>query len=93
VAKRGICSRKLIPNRISLIFGSNLRLSFLWDASIFLPFSCCKKEGSASANLSSTKLPKTEPLSPITDGLDFAYASDVAEDDSCEPGHVVELSF
>jgi hypothetical protein len=43
--------------------------------------------------LSSTKLPKTEPLSPITDGLDFAYASDVAEDDSCEPGHVVELSF
>jgi hypothetical protein len=34
-----------------------------------------------------------EPLSPITDELDFAYASDVAEDNSREPGHVVELSF
>jgi hypothetical protein len=62
-----------------------------FDLSSF--FLLCKKEGSTSANLSSAKLPKTEPLSPITDGLDFAYASDVAEDDSCEPGHVVELSF
>jgi hypothetical protein len=40
VAKRGACSKKLIPNKISPIFGLKLRLSFLWDASIFLHFSC-----------------------------------------------------
>jgi hypothetical protein len=34
-----------------------------------------------------------DPLSPITDELDFAYDSDIAEDNSREPGHVVELSF
>jgi hypothetical protein len=34
-----------------------------------------------------------EPLSPITTGLEFAYASDVAENNSRGPGHVVELSF
>jgi hypothetical protein len=42
---------------------------------------------------SSSKVLKTEPLSPIAGELDFAYASDIAEDNSCEPGHVVELSF
>jgi hypothetical protein len=34
-----------------------------------------------------------EPLSPITTGLDFAYASDIVEDNSRDPRHVVELSF
>jgi hypothetical protein len=34
-----------------------------------------------------------EPLSPLTTGLTCAYASDVAEKSSREPGHVVELSF
>jgi hypothetical protein len=52
-----------------------------------------KKESSAPATSRSSNIPKTEPLSPIADALDFAYASDVAEDDSCKPGHVVELSF
>jgi hypothetical protein len=33
---------------------------------------------------------KTEPLSPITIGLDFSYASDVVEDNSCDSGHVVD---
>jgi hypothetical protein len=36
---------------------------------------------------------KMEPLRPITTGLDFAYASDVVENNSREPGHVVQLSF
>jgi hypothetical protein len=52
-----------------------------------------KKEGSSAVNSSSLKILKTEPLRPITDEVDFAYASDIAEDNSCEPGHVVELSF
>jgi hypothetical protein len=54
---------------------------------------CEEEEGSSAANSCSTKIPKTEPLSPIAGELDFAYASDIAEDNSCEPGHVVELSF
>jgi hypothetical protein len=62
-----------------------------FDLSSF--FLLCKNEGSTSANSSSTKIPKTEPLSPTTGELNFAYASDIAEDGSCEPGHVVELSF
>jgi hypothetical protein len=62
-----------------------------FDLSSF--FLLCKKESSAPATSCSARIPKTEPLSPIADALDFAYASDVAEDDSCEPGHVVELSF
>jgi hypothetical protein len=52
-----------------------------------------KKEGSGAANSSSSKIPKTEPLSSIAGELDFAYASDIAEDNSFEPGNVVELSF
>jgi hypothetical protein len=62
-----------------------------FDLSSF--FLLCKKEGSIAANSSSMKIPKTEPLSPTVDELNFAYASDIAEDDSCEPGHVVKLSF
>jgi hypothetical protein len=52
-----------------------------------------KKESSSAASSSSSKIPKTEPLSPIADELDFTYASDIAEANSCEPGHVVKLSF
>jgi hypothetical protein len=42
---------------------------------------------------SSSKVLKTEPLSPITTGLDFAYTSDVVENNSRDPGHIVELSY
>jgi hypothetical protein len=52
-----------------------------------------KKESSGAANSSSSRILKTEPLSPMTYELDFAYASDIVEDNSHEPGHVVELSF
>jgi hypothetical protein len=52
-----------------------------------------KGDSSSAANSSSSRIPKMEPLSPITDELDFAYASDIAEDNSSELGHVIELSF
>jgi hypothetical protein len=42
---------------------------------------------------SSSEVLKMEPLSPITTGLDFAYASDVAEHNCRNPGHIVELSY
>jgi hypothetical protein len=47
----------------------------------------------AAAASSSSKVLKMEPLSPITTGLDFAYVSDVAENNSRDPGHIVELSY
>jgi hypothetical protein len=50
-------------------------------------------ESPIATNSSSSRVLKTEPLSPITTGLDFAYASDVVENNSHDPGHVVELSF
>jgi hypothetical protein len=59
----------------------------------FFLFLLRKKEGSSAANSSSMKILKTKPLSPIAGELDFAYASDITEDNSCEPEHVVELSF
>jgi hypothetical protein len=31
--------------------------------------------------------------SPLAGVADFAYASDIAENNVCKPGHVVELSF
>jgi hypothetical protein len=70
----------------------SLRFSMgCFDLSSF--FLLRKGENSAAANSSSSRIPKMEPLSPITTELDFAYASDSAEDNSREPGHVVELSF
>jgi hypothetical protein len=42
---------------------------------------------------SSSKVLKTEPLSPITTGLDFAYANDVTENNSRDLGHIIELSY
>jgi hypothetical protein len=70
----------------------SLRFSIgCFDLSSF--FLLRKKESSSAASSSSSKVPKMEPLSPIAGELGFAYASDIAQDDSCEPGHVVELSF
>jgi hypothetical protein len=70
----------------------SLRFSMgCFDLSSF--FLLRKKEDPSAGNSSSSKIPKTKPLSPIAGELDFDYASDIAEDNSCEPGHVVELSF
>jgi hypothetical protein len=52
-----------------------------------------KGENSTAANSSSSRIPKMEPLSPVTTELGFTYSSDIAKDNSREPGHVVELSF
>jgi hypothetical protein len=62
-----------------------------FDLSSFFFF--YKKESSAPATSRFANISKTEPLSPNANAPDFAYASDVAEDNSCKPGHVVELSF
>jgi hypothetical protein len=70
----------------------SLRFSMeCFDLSSF--FLLRKKAISSAANSSSLRIPKTKPLSPIADELDFAYASDIADDNSRKPGHIVELLF
>jgi hypothetical protein len=71
---------------VSLIFSMDC-----FDLSSF--FLLREDESPTATNSSFSKFVKTEPLSPITIGLDFAYASDIVENSSREPGHVVELSF
>jgi hypothetical protein len=71
---------------VSLKFSMNC-----FDLSSF--FLLREDESPTATNSSSSRVLKTEPLSPITTGLDFTYASDIAENNSRDPGHVVELSF
>jgi hypothetical protein len=73
-----------------------LEVSLTFSMGCFDPssfFFLQKGDSFTATNSSLSRIPKMEPLSPITDELDFAYASGNAEDNSREPGHVVELSF
>jgi hypothetical protein len=71
---------------------TSLKLSInSFDLSTFF---LLREDGSpATAASSSSKVMKTEPRSSIADEHDFAYASDVVENNSHEPGHIVELSY
>jgi hypothetical protein len=62
-----------------------------FDLSTFFLFR--EDDSRAATASSSSKVLKTEPLSPITTELDFAYASDVIENNSRDPGHIIELSY
>jgi hypothetical protein len=75
-------------------FWLEVSLKFSMDCFDLSSFFLLREDESLTAtNSSSSKLVKTEPLSPIAAGLEFAYATDVAENSSREPKHVVELSF
>jgi hypothetical protein len=82
------------PNRDFSDFWLEVSLNFSicsFDLSTFFLL----REGDTrdAASSSTLSLVKTEPLSPRTDVHDFAYASDVVENNSRDPGHIVELSF
>jgi hypothetical protein len=47
----------------------------------------------ATVASSSQSFLNTEPLIPKISEYDFSYASDIAESDGRDPGHIVELSF
>jgi hypothetical protein len=82
------------PERDFSDFWLEMSLKFsisCFDLSSF--FLLREDNSSVVTDSSSSRILKTEPLSPITFRLDFAYASDVAENNSRDPGHVVELSF
>jgi hypothetical protein len=75
-------------------FWLEVSLKFLMNCFDLSSFFLLREDYSTKvAASSSTKVLKTEPLSPITTGLDFTYASDVAENNSRDPGHIVELSY
>jgi hypothetical protein len=70
----------------------SLKLSICsFDLSTF--FLLREDDTPAAGASSSSNFVKTEPLSPRTDEHDFAYASDIVENNSRDPGHIVELSF
>jgi hypothetical protein len=62
-----------------------------FDISTF--FLLREDDSPAATASSSSKVLKMEHLSPITTGLTFAYASDVVENNSRDPSHIVELSY
>jgi hypothetical protein len=61
------------------------------DLSLF--FLLREDESPTAVNSSASKILKMEPLSPITIGLNFSYASDVAMNGSRDSGHIVEILF
>jgi hypothetical protein len=86
--------KEAYPDRDFSDFWLEVSLKFSMDCFDLSSFFLLREDESPTAtNSSSSKVVKTEPLSPITTGLDFAYASDVVENNSREPGHVVKLSF
>jgi hypothetical protein len=75
-------------------FWFEVSLKFLMDFFDLSSFFLLREDESpTTTNSSSSRIPKTEPLSLIATELDFAYASDIVENNSRDPGHVVELSF
>jgi hypothetical protein len=82
------------PERDFSDFWLEVSLKFLMDCFDLSSFFLLRKDESPTAtNSSSSRILNMEPLSPITTGLDFAYTSDIVENNSRDPGHVVELSF
>jgi hypothetical protein len=94
VAKLGDYSKKLTPSEIFSDFWLEVSLNFSicgFDLSTF--FLLRKGDIRAATASSSFKVVKMEPLSASADGHEFAYASDVVENNSRNPGHIVELSY
>jgi hypothetical protein len=86
--------KEAYPDRDFSDFGLDASLKFLicsFDLSTF--FLLREDDTHTAAASSSSNLVKTEPLSPRTYEHDFTYASDVVENNSHDPGHIVELSF
>jgi hypothetical protein len=75
-------------------FWLEVSLKFLTNCFDLFSFFLLREDYSPNvAASSSSKVLKMEPLSLITTRLDFAYASDVVENNYRDPGHIVELSY
>jgi hypothetical protein len=86
--------RETHPERDFSDFCLEVSLNFSMNSFDLSTFFLLREDDSPAATTSSSpKVLKTDPLSPITTRLDFAYASDVVENNSRGPGHIVELSY
>jgi hypothetical protein len=81
------------PERVFSDFWLEVSLKFSMNCFDLSSFFLREDYSPTVAASSSSEVLKTEPLSPITTGLDFAYASDVAENNNRDPGHIVELLY
>jgi hypothetical protein len=86
--------KEIHPERDFSDFWLEVSLHFSINSFDLSTFFLLREDDSPAATTSSSsKVLKTEPLSPITTRLDFAYASDVVENNRRDPGHIVELSY
>jgi hypothetical protein len=86
--------KEAYPNRDFSDFWLETSLKFLISSFDLSTFFLLREDVSPTAAASSpSKVMKTERLSPIIVEHDFAYASDVVENNSREPGDIVELSY
>jgi hypothetical protein len=86
--------KEAYPDRDFSDFWLEVSLKFSicsFDLSTF--FLLQEDDSPAAATSSSSNVLKTGPLRPIIDGHDFVYASDIVENNSRVPGHIVELSY
>jgi hypothetical protein len=86
--------KEAYPDRDFFDFWLETSLKFLICSFDLCTFFLLREDDSfAAATSSFSKVMKKEPLSPITNEYDFAYASDVVENNSRDPGHIVELLY
>jgi hypothetical protein len=86
--------KKTHPERDFSDFWLEVLLHFSTNNFVFSTFFLLREDDSPSITASSSsKVLKTELLSLITTRLDFAYANDVVDNNSRNPGHIVELSY
>jgi hypothetical protein len=82
------------PERDFSNFWLEVSLKFLMNCFDLPSFFLLREDDSPSTTTpNSQDFVKTEPLSPMIGEHNFAYASDFAENNSRDPGLIVELSF
>jgi hypothetical protein len=82
------------PERDFSDFWLEVSLNFLINSFELSSFFLFRKDFTPTAMASSSQsFVKTEPLSPTIGEHEFAYASDIVESGSRDPGHIVELSY
>jgi hypothetical protein len=86
--------RGTYPERDFFDFWHEVSLNFSINSfDLSMLFLLCE-DGSPAATASGPQsFVKMEPLSPMIGEHEFSYASDIVENGSGDPGHIVELSY
>jgi hypothetical protein len=88
-----VVSGEAYPEREFSDFWLEVSLNFSICSFDLSSFFLLRDGNTPAAASSSQSLVKTEPLSPKTDEYNFAYASDIVENNGRDPEHIVELSY